>query len=53
MTARLFLALYVGHLLSMITLLVGDSPLGWVLFVFLFIAVFGGLFQRIRTMYAT
>jgi hypothetical protein len=45
MTARLFLALYVGHLLSMITLLVGDSPLGWALFVFLFIAVFGGLFM--------
>jgi hypothetical protein len=45
MTARLFLALYVGHILSMIVLLVGDSPFGWVLFVFLFIAVFGGLFM--------
>ncbi len=28
-----------------IALLVSDSPLGWVLFVFLFVAVFGGLFM--------
>jgi hypothetical protein len=44
MTTRLFIALYISLFISMFVLLFSDSPLGWVLFVFVFIAVFGGLF---------
>jgi uncharacterized membrane protein len=44
MTARLFTALYISLFISMFVLLFSDSPLGWVLFAFVFIAVFGGLF---------
>lgn len=44
MTARLFIALYVSLFVSLLVLLFSDSPLGWVVFVFVFIAVFGGLF---------
>lgn len=44
MTARLFTALYISLFVSMFILLFADSPLGWVLFVFVFVAVFGGLF---------
>jgi len=44
MTARLFTALYITLFVSMFVLLFSSSPLGWVLFAFVFIAVFGGLF---------
>lgn len=44
MTVRLFAALYLSLFIGMFVLLFSDSPLGWVLFVFVFIAVFGGLF---------
>lgn len=44
MTTRLFIALYLSLFISLFVLLFSDSPLGWVLFAFLFIAVFGGLF---------
>lgn len=43
MTVRLFTALYISLFVGMFILLFSSSPLGWVLFVFVFVAVFGGL----------
>jgi hypothetical protein len=43
MTAKLFIALYVGLIAGMVVLFVANFALAWVFFGFLFIAVFGGL----------
>ncbi len=52
MTARLFTALYITLFVSMFVLLFSSSPLGWVLFAFVFIAVFGGLFFTAANLFA-
>src|SRR5512136_810568 len=44
MTAKLFLALYVGLIVGMIILFITNFPVAWVFFVFLFVTVFGGMF---------
>jgi hypothetical protein len=43
MTVRLFVALYVRLIVSMIVLFIANFPLGWIFFGFLFVAVFGGM----------
>jgi hypothetical protein len=48
MTVKLFVALYVGLIVSMFVLLFAESPVGWVFFVFVFVAVFGGLLASNR-----
>jgi len=43
MTVRLFVALYVGLIVSMFVLFFTNFPVAWVFFGFLFVAVFGGM----------
>jgi len=43
MTAKLFLALYVGLIIVMIVLFITNFPVAWIFFGFLFVAVFGGM----------
>ena len=43
MTAKLFIALYVGLIVGMIILFFTNFPVAWVFFGFLFVTVFGGM----------
>jgi hypothetical protein len=44
MTAKLFIALYVGLIVGMFILFFTNFPVAWVFFGFLFVTVFGGMF---------
>jgi hypothetical protein len=43
MTGKLFIALYVGLIASMVILFFTNIPVAWVLYAFVFVAVFGGV----------
>jgi hypothetical protein len=43
MTAKLFIALYVGLIAGMIILFITNFPVAWVFFAFVFVTIFGGI----------
>lgn len=48
MITKLFVALYVGLLISMFILFFVNAPVAWIFFIYLFVAVFGGMFLIAR-----
>lgn len=48
MTAKLFVALYVGLVIGMFVLMFTNFPVGWIFFAFVFVAVFGGIWVSDR-----